>query len=288
MDKISMWPALFATLLMVALWLLVLWGRAQVNGGKKEFNPLLLTQGPFGRASLSNLQLFFFLVIVIWIILYGLTGTGELSGLSPDILSLLGIGAAGTAGAKATVTFRRRISNGNWAWIKKKEWIECSLETKREEGEAPSVGDLVSTDGQFDVTKFQAFAFTLIVGIDLLLTGLISADALASITIDQSYLALIGLSQVVYVGGKAVTPPTNTELGAEITKLRGLETTFMSKVATAWQANPPAPADMAAAKSVALTEYNAYRSAATVVAELVSVITADPRVRSLEPALPKA
>ena len=287
MDKINMWPALFATLLTVALWLAVVLGRAQVNGGTKEFNPLVLTQGPFGRASLSNLQLFFFLVIVIWFVLYGLTGTGELSGLSADILSLLGIGAAGTAGAKATITFRRRISNGNWAWIKEKGWIECSLETKREEGESPNMGDLVSTDGQFDVTKFQALAFTLIIGISLLLTGLTSPNGLANLTIDGNYLALIGLSQVVYVGGKAITPPTNTELGAEITKLRGLEAAFMFKVAKAWQANPPTPADMAAAKSVALTEYNAYRSAATVVAELVSVITADPRVRSLKPALPE-
>ena len=74
---------------------------------------------------------------------------------------------------------------------------------------------------------------------------------------------------------------------AELTQLRGLEATFVSKVATAWQTRAPTTANMASAKSVALAEYNACRSAATVLAQLVSDVTADPRVRNLEPALPE-
>ncbi len=285
MDNVNLTALLLATLFTVLLWLAVVLGRARLKEGKREFNPLVLTQGPFGRASLSNLQLFYFLVIVIWIVLYVLFGTYKLAGLSTDILALLGIGAAGTGGSKVTATFRRRISSGNWAWLKDKEWIGESIEKRRHDG--PKAGDLVSTDGQFDVTKFQALAFSLIVGISLVLTGLTSEGALAKFTISAEYLALIGLSQVVYVGGKAITPPTHSQLEDEISKLRNLETAFLEKVATAWQSSTPTPADMAAAKSVALPEYTAYRNAAAVVAHLVSDLTGESRVRNLEPACPQ-
>ncbi len=285
MANVNWSTLLFATAATVLLWLAVVWGRSLVNNGRKEFNPLRLTQGPFGRASLSNLQLFFFLMIVVWIVLYVLIDTHLLTRLSSDVLTLLGIGAAGTAGGKATAMFRRRISSGNWAWLREKEWIRQSLEKKRDEG--PNAGDLVSTDGQFDVTKFQVLAFSLIVGISLVLTGLADADALEKFSIDQNYLTLIGLSQVVYVGGKAITPPTNSQLEQEITKLRNLEVAFMEKVAEAWQATPPETAGMAAAKSVALTKYMAYCSAAAVVTLLVAELTGDHRVRSIEPALPQ-
>ena len=67
MDNIKWLPLIVATVLTAALWLAVVWARSIAKPGQKEFNPLVLTQGPFGRASLANLQLLFFLVIVIWI-----------------------------------------------------------------------------------------------------------------------------------------------------------------------------------------------------------------------------
>jgi len=284
MTATSIGMAVLAAVVTALLWVGAVVARKGLTGKKPEWNPLVLTQGPFGRASLSNLQLLYFLVLVVWIALYALFTTGNLVALSGDVLALVGIGAAGTAGVKVTATFRRRISSGNWGWLKAKDWIKTSIAKKRAEG--PSAGDLVSTDGQFDVTKFQAVTFSIVIGASLVVTALTSPDSIANFQIDDSYLTLLGLSQVVYVGGKAVTPPTQSQLDDEITNLRNLESSFITKVASAWQANPPAARTMAEAMKVAQAEHSAYGAAAVVVAELVSDITGDPRVRSMEPALP--
>jgi hypothetical protein len=158
MGHVNHLAIVLATLVTALLLFAVVLGGARIAAeGKKEFNLLVLTKGPFGRASLSNLQLFYFLVIVIWAVLYAFFAEWSLPALSSDTLALLGIGGAGTAGAKVTATFRRRISSGNWAWLKNKAWIDDAIE---KQPPRPTFGDLVSTDGQFDVTKFQSLAFS--------------------------------------------------------------------------------------------------------------------------------
>ena len=60
----------------------------------------MITQGVHARASPSKLQLFFFTIVIIWVVVALLTWTGELTSLPGDVVVLLGIGAAGIAGSR--------------------------------------------------------------------------------------------------------------------------------------------------------------------------------------------
>jgi hypothetical protein len=74
----------------------------------------------------------------------------------------------------------------------------------------PRVRDLFFTGGEFDIYKLQNIIFSPFVGITVLAAGV---NDLAALDIPDNLMALLGLSQVVYVGGKAVGPsPTVDDL----------------------------------------------------------------------------
>ena len=77
---------------------------------------------------------------------------------------------------------------------------------------------------------------SVVVGGALLVVGL---RDLASFSIPETLLGVLGLSQVVYIGGKLVAPPTCSELNTATTALREMERDF---VATAGRTpDPQAP-----------------------------------------------
>lgn len=261
----SNWFAIVVSIsLFVALYVLC----AQCFGGdKKKWSPIAITAGSMGRGSLSKLQIFFFSFVVIWLLTYILLRTGELSALSSDVLMLLGISAAGTAGAKATAVSRKRLSSENWSWLVKKGWVKAKMDKCQE-----SWGDLLLTEGEFDVSKFQMLAFNLVVAIALLISGL---TELADFTIPPTLLGILGLSQVVYLGGKIIPANPYADLNSMTTALRDLESKFMEAVVKVWQTNPPqnrSPAekwDLKTAKADALAEHTAYVETASKLTELV-------------------
>ena len=176
---------------------------------RKSFNVLVITQGVHARASLSNLQLLFFTLTVLWVVVAFLTWTGELAGLSGDVVMLLGIGAAGTAGGKVAAVAKGRLDFENWAWLVRKRWIKESIH-RGPNNRKPEFGDLLRTGGDFDISKFQLFAFSLVVGAALVYFAAHGADVtdFAEFEIPGAYLSLIGLSQAAYIGGKAIGPNT--------------------------------------------------------------------------------
>lgn len=224
------------------------------------YDPLVITAGVFGRASLSNLQIFFFSLIVFWVLFYSVLKDGTLTKLSSDVLMLLGVGAAGTSGAKITALQQNRLSFENWAWLKRKGWIQEDIGKARR---PPKWADLVSTDDAFDVFKFQNIVVSLIVGIGLLYIGLTdtSSSGLASFKIDPSLLGLLGLSQVTYVGGKAISASPIAELDKQLDELGKLERKFVEAVAGKWQESEPPVRDIAEAKKSAPAAYKAYEDA---------------------------
>ncbi len=73
--------------------------------------------------------------------------------------------------------------------------------------------------GKFDVFRFQAVGFLLLVGAYLLSLGL---TGLEEVTLHPSILTLLGLSQVTYIAGKAVITPKWAEFDDQISKYRKL------------------------------------------------------------------
>lgn len=266
------WCAIAASGIVVAAYILIAWARTTTEHGAGRYHPLLITAGVFGRGSLSNLQLLFFTLIVIWVLLYSFFSHGILLKLSDDVLLLLGIGAAGTAGAKITAIRKNRLSYENWAWLKRRKWIRDDIGRARR---SPTWGDLVSSEDAFDVFKFQNIAFSLVVGAALLYAGLnpaatVDGQSLANFQIDQSLIGLLGLSQVAYVGGKAVPPSPVQELDRALTALRKLEAEFAKAVAEASAKATSGIRTIEQAREAAPVAYAAFAAAAGNAAEMLA------------------
>jgi hypothetical protein len=184
---------------------------------QRYFDPVYMTAGSDGKGSLSKLQILFFSMIVFGLLAFIVLRTGVLSDISPTILALLGIAGVGSAAAKATDVQRNRLDFDNWAWFILKGWLP--------QGGLAAVNtakwrDIVTSDGEFDVYRYQSCIFSLVVGSALLAAGI---NELASFTIPETLLGVLGLSQVVYVAGKLVAPPSSADLYASTKALRELE-----------------------------------------------------------------
>ena len=73
------------------------------------------------------------------------------------------------------------------------------------------------TNREFDVYKLQTIIFSLTVAIAMMIAG---ASSLTNFNVPENLLGLLGLSQVVYVGGILVRPPAVGDLDDALTKLR--------------------------------------------------------------------
>jgi hypothetical protein len=225
-------------------------------------NPIRITASPDNRGSLSAFQVFFFTMIVFSMIVVVLLRTGVLSDLSTTILELLGISGIGAAAAKGTDSSKNNLSPANLTWLHNKGWYDSPpvvAETN------PSFYDLISSDGSFDVYRFQSFVFTVAVGVALLIGGIAQ---LASFTIPQNILGILGLSQIVYIAGKVVTGNDATRLDAAVTDLRDAEAEFRKAALT-----PGAPNNgLQAAIDRAPVAYADYLEKATGAAKLFKEI----------------
>jgi hypothetical protein len=184
-------------------------------------DPVVLSSGPDSGGSISRLQVLFFSVLVFGILTFILLRVGLLTALSTTVLLLLGISAFGAAASKAADNQKERLSFDNWAWLIRKRWLPPhGIASVR----IAKWGDiLIGTDG-FDIYHFQMLVFSLVVGFGLLKVGF---TELATFEVPQSLLALLGLSQAVYVTGKIVDQPTIQELDKALTDLRALEDAFL-------------------------------------------------------------
>ena len=137
---------------------------------KFVLDPLKIIADASGRASLSSAQVFFFTLIVLWLAIYWVVQEGNLISIDNSVLGLLGIAIVGSGVGKITDSTRFRATGENWAWARKKNWIKKDF-TKASVERTPKIGDLLSSDQGFDVARFQAVGFSLVVGIALLYQG---------------------------------------------------------------------------------------------------------------------
>lgn len=181
-------------------------------------DPVQITANAHGRASLAKLQLFLFTMLVFGLLLLFQLRASVLAGLSTDILYLLGISAVGTAGGKLTYVAKRRLSFQNWTWLRRKGWLPDKSDI------APrarwSELFLDSDTSEFDAYSFQMAIFSIVVAVALIRTNL---SDLSAFKIPGELLALLGLSQIVFIGGKAVEKSAYNELDTKLNEVRGQE-----------------------------------------------------------------
>ncbi|AMA60032.1 hypothetical protein [Bradyrhizobium sp. CCGE-LA001] len=181
----------------------------------RALNPAQVSAGPDGKGSLSTFQTLAFSLAVAALITLLLLQTGTLVDLSGSILTLLGISGIGATIARGTDSQRNSLSAENRAWLLRHGWIPVAKTVV--DPSTATWRDFFSTDGVFDVYRYQSFIFGLVV-----IGGLIAAgvNQLSTFVVPNTILGIVGLSQVVYIGGKLVTPTNISDLNAAIAGLR--------------------------------------------------------------------
>jgi hypothetical protein len=130
--------------------------------------------------------------------------------------------------------------------------------------------DLLKTNEDFDIYKFQLVIVSIVVGAGLLGSDLMS---LSKFTVPPNLLGLLGLSNAVYIAGKAVGT-SFAELNDTVAKLRAAEKEWVSKVVTSVVAigSPPNQNTLEAAKEVAPEQYKTYILLAREAARMLQAI----------------
>jgi hypothetical protein len=175
----------------------------------RSLDPLVIAQDSLGYGSISRLQVLFFSLIVFGLLSYIALRTGVVGAISGDILALMGIAAAGTAGAAMVGNTGPAATRGADREEQAQGQDALSQETRRflaSTGLLPldrvaQWRDLLVARGEIDIFRVQAVVFSLFVGVTLISAGL---EQLAAYEIPDTVLGLLGLSQASYVGGKLV------------------------------------------------------------------------------------
>ena len=261
-------------------------------------DPRKIVAGSNRMASWSCFQMLYFTFIVLWLSVYWLLKYRQLVDLQGDLAILLGIAGAGTVLGKATDTSRSMLSPANFSWIREKKWIQRDLIKGQYEKRTPRLFDLITTDGKFDIARFQAVGFTLIIGGALLIEGIGTVvddtSAAFSFSVGQTYLALIGVSQGVYVGGKFSQKDNMKPLDQKLDQVREKEREFRTAVSrhSEWKTKSGSleekPEDLfGLARECAPTELSEFLYVAEEAANLVSDLSGKPIYEpAITPSLP--
>ncbi|WP_237216420.1 hypothetical protein [Falsiroseomonas oryziterrae] len=173
--------------------------------------PTVIMQDAFGHCSLSRFQVLLFTLVLTGVYAYVMVRTGELPDLSPTVLMLLGITLAGATLARAADG--PVVDTPNRLWLLGTGVIDPTPRL-------PRWRDLLAGDGEIDVTRVQAVVFSLFAAVALVVNGTANLE---QFEIPDQIVQLMGISQAVYVAGKALPREAATRLNAEIRALREAE-----------------------------------------------------------------
>lgn len=187
------------------------------TGARPWFSGLFM--GIDGDPSLSLWQTFVWTVVTVWGLLYVFIVAGSLLTLTPEMMGLLGIAGTGSVLARWIAT-----SSGSTS----RQPSSTSTPPLPTPPSQHLFWQMLSSNGSFDLLKLQLFVFTTLIA--MYVVGRI-ADAAAFPSLDVNTLLLMGVSQGVYITGKAVgagsvaraqTMKAQLDAGAEqIANLRG-------------------------------------------------------------------
>jgi hypothetical protein len=179
-------------------------------------SPIRISAAWFGEASMSQVQLLVFTFIVAGLLFYHWWTSRVLSELSTNLLMLVGISAVGTGASKFAQNVKTSLNDQTARYLIGKGWYNWDPIPARSHA---TLRKLLLTDGRLDIYKFQMAIFTVVVACYVISAGQAS---LVDVKISDTMLYLIGISQGVYVGGKAVTDRT-TDLEAAVQKMIDLD-----------------------------------------------------------------
>jgi hypothetical protein len=184
----------------------------------KKLSPWYVV-GSTGQASLSQLQMLLFTLIVATLLFYQWIRTGVLQDLSTDLLYLIGISTAGAGGSQITKSLKKTLDKDIYEYLQRLGWFTAPLSSAHT-GAHPS--ELLLTDNRFDIYKFQMFVFTVVVAAYVISAG---SSQLGNIQISTTLLTLMGMSQGAYLGGKA-TADIITPLQDQLRGMQLIQKTF--------------------------------------------------------------
>jgi hypothetical protein len=268
----------------VATWL-VQWRKNKFSkpaGILRALDPVQITADAYGRASLAKLQIFGFSFIVFGLLIYYQFRNGILTGLSQDVLLLLGISAVGTVGGRITYAAKRRFSLDNWAWLRLRQWFQVRGEGINRRALWSEL--VVDPDkGEFDPYSFQMGIFSVVVAVALISSSL---TGLTTFEIPDELLGLLGLSQAVFIAGKAAEKSPYVELDARITSIRAHQRSYQEALALAAASADPKIQSESRAKADA--ERAAFKSEVSQAADMFEVLygaipASAPRPHDIEP-----
>lgn len=203
-------------------------------------NPVVVTAGPYGKASLSRLQLLWFTIVVLSVLVYQLNLTGDLSDLPGSVLVLLGISAAGTVGTLGVDGAKNRLSFVNWQWLNDQGWLREADKYGDDEAKSKQAENfgkqsrwrdlLLDEGGVVNVYKFQLLFTSILVGVFLILSG---GSNLRGFRLPENFPQLLGISNLFYVFGRSVQPTGFNDLDAKIASLINKEKELKTSISKA-------------------------------------------------------
>ena len=173
---------------------------------KWQFNPIWFVAGKDGGASLSLAQILLWTILVFSASFYVLVASGKLLDLTNDVLMLLGI--AGGVSVIAKITASAKDEKG------------LAIVAASKAPKDPKWIDLLQTDGQADLYKFQMALFTLLAA--LFVTGKIYGT-LEFPVLPAGLLTLIGISNGVYLAAKGTSKTVYEKLAEKYDELSKAE-----------------------------------------------------------------
>lgn len=183
--------------------------------GWRILDPAVISAGDYGAASLANLQILWFSLIVAWIMAYAWLVTGRLLNPSLQLLGLLGISGGVNILAKSLKSGQQRISLDNWNWLVEGKFLR--METDIDPVEVARWRDFVVDRGVLDPTRYQLIIFGFLVGVNLLFGD---TSILETFQIPEFFLALQAVTSGLYLFGKTVNPNTKEELEAHVNAMK--------------------------------------------------------------------
>lgn len=189
-----------------------------------RFSPCFICQDAFGHMSLSRFQVLLFTLALLGVYSYAFVLTGQLPEVQPSVLALAGITLGGSTLASAAT--RPVVETSNRLWLLGNGLLD---QPRRR----PRWMDLLTGDGEVDITRVQALAFTLFAVGSLVASG---AEDLSNFAVPEQLNYLIGISQTVYVAGKALPGDAPRRLNEELRSLRNAEVAVIKEPgsAAAW------------------------------------------------------
>ncbi len=186
-----------------------LYGFKQRGEGSKTWRlarPMSFAKTPLGTYSISLAQALFWTSILIWAGIFVSYSRYELVLVPTQMLVLAGIAGSTALTAKAAAMVRiREIPQQYQRLVKVRE---------------PRWGDMISIGGQPNLFKFQIFAFTLIVGAQVILS-IFKTGTFPHL--DDNILALMGISGGAYVANELAGPSKWKDIREKLTKLKKLK-----------------------------------------------------------------